>query len=297
MRVEGIGGYRKQSRFSDPGRFAELLSSLPVDPAELSAVVRNVIVHYRASGHVLPEQTRGDINLRWIESLLQVDQRRHDAPLTVPRTATERAQGCCRDHTLLCISALRAHGVPARSRVGFAGYFVDGWHHDHVIVEAWFDGRWQLFDPELADPAPDVPVPTDMTLGLAAGRGFVSAANAWLAYRDGRIDPAVPVHRGPRFLFNEVIIESAHRCGDELLLWDGWGRMGAPEEPVSEHDAAWLDSVARLLAAADEGAEPDVQLGERYRTDRGLHPGTTVIQASPLDNTMQAVNLAHHPVT
>ena len=102
-----------------------------------------------------------------------------------------------------------------RSRVGFAGHFVNGWHHDHVIVEAWFDGRWQSFDPELADPAPDVHVPTDMTLGPAAGRGFVSAANAWLAYRDGRIDPktygvdpAVSVHRGPRFLFNEVIIET-----------------------------------------------------------------------------------------
>ncbi|MGH3448791.1 MAG: transglutaminase domain-containing protein, partial [Nocardioidaceae bacterium] len=227
-----VGRHRQQSRFSNPGRFADLLASLPTEPAELSAVARNVIVRYRASGHDLPEHTRNDIHLRWIESLLAIDQCRHRAPLTAPRQVTTRVQGCCRDHTLLCVSVLRAHDVAARSRVGFAGYFADGWHHDHVIVEAWIDGRWQRFDPELADPAPGVPIPTDMTWSPAQGRGFVSAANAWLAHRRGQIDPdtfgvdpAVPVHRGPRFLFNEVIIEIAHRFGDELLLWDDWGRM------------------------------------------------------------------------
>lgn len=188
--------------------------------------------------------------------------------------------------------------MPARSRVGFAGYFIDGWHHDHVIVEAWFDGRWQRFDPELADPEPGVPAPTDMSWGSAAGRGFVSAANAWLAYRGGQIDPQtfgvdppVLVHRGPRFLFNEVIIEIAHRYGDELLLWDGWGRMGAPEESVSEEDATWLDPVATMLAAADEDPGVEEELWQRYRIDEDPHPGATVIQASPLSDQTQTVSL------
>ena len=83
----------------------------------------------------------------------------------------------------------------------------------------------------------------------------------------------------------------AHRCGDELLLWDGWGRMGAPEESVSEQDATWLDLLATLIAAADEDPEVDEQLWQRYRADEDLHPGATVIQASPLSDHVQTVDL------
>lgn len=282
--------WRVQSRFSEPGRFADLLEPIPADPATLSALARNVIVHYRASGHALPRWSQGDINLRWIARLLDTDQSRHRAPLQAPRSVVDRAQGCCRDQTLLCVSVLRAHGVPARSRVGFAGYFVDGWHHDHVVVEMWTGERWQLFDPGLSEPASEVPDPTDMTWSPATGHGFVSAAHAWLAYRQGLVDaetfgvdPSVPVRRGPRFLFNEVIIEIAHRAGDELLLWDSWGRIDAPQRPVSGEDAAWLDEIAELLSAADEGAgDAEEQVLARYASDAGLHPGETVLQASPL---------------
>lgn len=298
-----VGRHRAQSRFSDPRRFAALLTPISPQPADLSTVARNVIVHYRASGHILPSDTRDDINLRWVERLLETDQDRHVAPLTVPRDATARAQGCCRDHTLLCVSALRAHGIPARSRVGFAGYFIAGWHHDHVIVEVWVGGQWQRFDPELGDPTPDVTTPTDMAWSSAQGRGFVSAANAWLAHRRGEIDPetfgvdpSIPVHRGPQFLFNEVIIEIAHRFGDELLLWDGWGRMGEPGTPVSDDDASWVDRVAELLAAADEGdSDAEHRVLEQYRRDDGLHPGTTVLQASPLSDDLMPVDISRPP--
>lgn len=94
--------------------------------------------------------------------------------------------------------------------------------------------------------------------------------------------PGLPGFRGPRFLFDEVISEVAHRFGDELLLWDGWGRMGFPGTPVSDEDAAWLDGVAALLIAADDGdLEAEQRLLSRYRSDPGLHPGPTILQASP----------------
>jgi hypothetical protein len=97
---------------------------LPTDPSDLSAVARNVIVHYRAAGHDLPVETRDEINSRWLEDILAADQHRHRPPLTRSRELTNRVQGCCRDHGLFCVGALRAHGIPARTRVGFAGYFV-----------------------------------------------------------------------------------------------------------------------------------------------------------------------------
>lgn len=299
-----VSGPSEQSPISDPGRHATTLAALSTDPAELSAVARNLIVHYRASGHVLPAATCDDINLRWLEAILDADQERHGTRLDEPRRPTERVQGCCRDHTLFCVGALRANGVPARSRVGFGGYFVDGWHHDHVIVEAWIGDRWRRFDPEIEQPRPGLPSPMDLGFGDVDGAGFVTAAQAWAAHRAGRIDadtfgvgPEVPGFRGERFLFDEVIIEVAHRFGDELLLWDAWGRIGQPDEPVSAADAQWLDPVAELLLRSDQspssGAE--AQLLARYRADAGLHPGPTVVQASPYGDPPVEVVLSDGP--
>jgi hypothetical protein len=274
---------------SDPGRHAGLLVELPTDPAALSEVARNVIAHYRAAGHLLPIETRDDINLRWLEDILEVDQRRHDRRLADHREVSRRVQGCCRDHTLLCVGALRAQGLAARSRVGFAGYLVDEWHSDHVIVEMWREDRWVRFDPEIASARPSLPIPTDIGPSEVDGPGFVTAAEAWVGYRRGRIEPdgygaepGVPRLRGASFIFDKVLQEVAGRFGQELLLWDSWGRIGTPSREVRELDAVWLDPIAEMLITADRGDEQaERALLDRYRTDLGLRVGDVVRQLSP----------------
>ncbi len=275
--------------YSDPGHHRALLEAIHPVPGLLSAVARNVIVHYRATVQELPDTSRGDVNARWLEAILAIDQSRHPQSLDRPRPLTERVQGCCRDHTLFCVGALRTHGIPARSRVGFAGYFIDGWQADHVIVEAFIDRRWQRFDPEIDVPLPALPAPLDIGRCELDGTGFVTAAQVWRGHRQGDIDPGVygvdpslPAFCGERFVFDEVIHEVAHRFGDELLLWDTWGRMGEPGSPVDPADARWIDEIAHLLLAADEGdVEAERALLKRYRSDGGLHPGVTVVQQSP----------------
>lgn len=285
--------------YSDPGAHAGLLEQLPTDPPALSAIARNVIVHYRSQDLDLPAATAGDINLRWIERMLATDQQRHGMPLAEPRAETERLQGCCRDHTLLCVAALRTHGVPARSRIGYAGYFHDGWHADHVVVEAWLDGRWRRFDPEIGEGFAALPTPMDIPTAELGSSGFVTAAQVWVGHRAGAIDadrygvdPANTLLRGERYVFDEVIYEIAHRFGDELLLWDGWGRIGIPGTPVTEEDAAWIDEIAALLLAADAGdLDAEQRLLERYRNDPGLHPGAEIVQASPYGDPPVTVSL------
>ncbi|MGI8417966.1 MAG: hypothetical protein ACR2P2_17540, partial [Nakamurella sp.] len=88
--------------YSDPGQWRQLLDSVPTDFPRLSAVARNVIVHYRYGGAELPPASRGDINGRWLTRTLATDQQRHDAALAQPRPIQQRVQGCCRDHTLFC---------------------------------------------------------------------------------------------------------------------------------------------------------------------------------------------------
>lgn len=272
-----------QTAFSGPGRSAGLYDAVDAEPAAVSGVVRNLVAHYVAERDALPPATRGDINLRWVEAQLAVDQERHDRPLAVPRPLSERLQGCCRDHSLLAVSMLRHHGREARSRVGFAGYFSPGFWHDHVVVEVREGDRWRRFDPEMTEADPRY-----LDLPDGADAPFLSAARMWREIRAGRIDPAAvgvfpgsPIG-GEWFAQCYVLLELAHRHGDETLLWDGFGDMADPSGPTEEQ-AALADEIAALLVDVDDHSSPRAEeaLEERYRSDPRLRPAGTLESVTP----------------
>jgi hypothetical protein len=118
--VPAVIDHSVQSVYSDPRGCARLFDEIERTVQAVSAMARNVVVHHRASGRRLPEYSREDISLRWVDAILATDQTRDQTPLSVHRRTEDRVQGCCRDHTMLAVAALRHHGVPARSRVGFA---------------------------------------------------------------------------------------------------------------------------------------------------------------------------------
>lgn len=277
------------SPYSDPGRHRRLLRELPGQIEVICAAARNVIGHYRAEMPDLPEERWGEIDSRWLEVILDRDQGRHPGPLLESRDPSSRVAGCCRDHTLFVVGALREHGVPARSRIGFAGYLIPGYHLDHVIAEYWDQGRWRRVDPELSEAAFD---PTDLPHGPEAP--FQTAAEAWQRYRDGDLDAdrycvfpdAPPPLVGPPLIRCYVLFEVAHRFGDELLLWDEWGIAG----DSGEEDL--IDQLADLLIRADAGDQAaEDELADRYARDDRLHPGTTVTQHSPYGRPSQRVEL------
>lgn len=120
--------WARQTPFSDPGEHAALLDAVEPTPTAVGAAARSVIAHYRGAAEQLPESGRTEVNLRWVAAMLAADQRRHPGlPLTADRPLAARVQGNCRDHSLLAVSILRHHGVPARTRVGFPDYVVEGW--------------------------------------------------------------------------------------------------------------------------------------------------------------------------
>jgi hypothetical protein len=289
-RISGVlpTDHARQTPYSDPGRWAHLLDGVPATVEGVSAMARNLTAHYRAQAAHLPASSRGDIELRWVEAMLETDQRRRGTPtpLTAPRALGDRLQGCCRDHTLLAVAALRHHGVPARSRVGFAPYLSEtDFHHDHVIVEAWLDGRWRRFDPEFDSPRPGLPDPTDVPLGHD---GFLSAAQVWTEHRAGTIDVGrfgvaedLPIG-GDWFVHGYVIQEVAHRFGDELLLWDQWGAMTGDLATAPPEHLELVDEVAALLLAADAGdVGAEAELEGRYRSDPRLHPPAQIRSFGP----------------
>lgn len=272
--------YAQHSPYTDPGEFGALLDVLPTDPEELGVAARNVITHYR-SGFELPEERRDEVHSRWVRRILQTDQLRHPIPLLAGREYLERVFGCCRDHTLFCVATLRQHGMPARSRVGFAGYLMEDFFADHVVVEQWTGTRWRRFDPEQSPDRDDFDM-LDLPIGPQAP--FVTAAEAWGEARAGRVDPrsygifpGSPIG-GMRFIRDYVIREVAHRQRDELLLWDQWGAMTRPVEETEE----FIDEVAGLLLDADAGdAAAEAELEARYAEDDRLNPRSRVTQLSP----------------
>ncbi len=184
-----------QSVYSDPGGWASLFDEVEPSIEAVSVMARNVVAHYRAQADELPASSRDDISLRWVDAILATDQRRHGTPLATERVVRDRVQGCCRDHTLLAVAALRHHGVAARGRVGFATYLSPTWNYDHVIVEAWLGGRWRRFDPEFSVPLPEPARPHRHT---ERSRQPVPRRGARLARPPGGVGRCEPVRRRGR---------------------------------------------------------------------------------------------------
>ncbi|MFK4086468.1 transglutaminase domain-containing protein [Kribbella sp. NPDC020789] len=279
--------FARHSAFSDPGRHGRLLGALS-GIEEICTAVSNLVLHYRAEAHLLRDDRRDEINSRWISTILDLDQARHPGPLLDPRPPGDRVAGCCRDHSLLAVAALRQQGTPARTRVGFAGYFPGPpcFRGDHVVAEWWNGTRWRRFDPELELGSRSFDV-RDLPTG--EGAPFETAAEVWTGYRAGRLDAArygvAPNSElsGPGFIRMYVTMELLHRYGHEALLWDEVGTG------ITDTDA---DEIAQLLLNADAGdLLAEAQLEQRLQTDPALRPAPTVTQLSPYGDPPITIHL------
>jgi Transglutaminase-like superfamily len=220
---EETGSYAQQSRYSDPGPYGASLDGIPTEPKAFGAVTRNIIVHYCMYANQVMVANRPSIHLRWLTATLATDTKRHEGKaLAEPRPLAQRVQGCCRDHTLFCVGVLRRHGIPARSRVGFASYFPPGYRHDHVVVEVHNGSRWVRFDPEITEPNHYAPGSVRHASGP---KRSVCHQRGSLAGLPRRRDRPGNLRRGARGRDRwamdpqrYVLLELARRHGDELLL-------------------------------------------------------------------------------
>jgi hypothetical protein len=256
--------YATQSRFSDPGRHADWLADSPADFAALRDIASGLVFHYRAGGdpldHGFVPARLAEIDLRYAEAMLG-RLRELDPTLSgSPRRPTDQILGCCRDSTLLYVTLLRHHGIPARSRVGFAGYLMPGWHLDHVVTELWDGSRWRLVDPDF--PALDSVDVLDIPRST-----FLVGADAWRALRSGAVDPsavavapdiAEPFLRGLPYARHNLALDIAAMNKHEMLLWDIWGGMNL-DAVVNAPDADRADRVAGI-DPVDAFAEPDLHV-------------------------------------
>jgi hypothetical protein len=176
-------------------------------------------------------------------------------PLDHPRPAERRVVGTCRHFAVLATAFLRAVGVPARARCGFAAYFIPPKKVDHWIVEHWSeDGRWVRIDAEYLDRTTPGPArPHDLRPGE-----FLDAGEAWRLVRSGGDDPEVYGVFGTQNWGEGEIRGNAMRdlasitAKLEMLPWDEWGPMAASYDGTAGDD---FDGLIDDLAAATSSSD------------------------------------------
>jgi hypothetical protein len=253
--------YTEPAAMTSAGEHAPLLKDLPDTPAAIAAVLHGLVIHEHMGGGYGVEFTQEDrrtVHLRRSSDLLAEIAARDPRPLDVAREPAGRVPGNCRHFTVLAVALLRAHGIPARARCGFGGYFGTGWFEDHWVAEYWHTEhqRWQLFDAQV-DAVQLGWFPIDFDLTDVPRDQFLVGGEAWRRFRAGVADPAKfglsQINEGGDWwIAGNLMRDGAALLNLELLPWDCWGAMATPDDPISDELAALYDRLAELTLAPDE---------------------------------------------
>jgi len=255
--------YRRQSQWTDPGSMAALYADLPTDPPALAHIVQNVLIapyRFRLSLYGLqPDDIDSvDFGLHRMDALLERIQQRAPGPLAQPRAPRDRIGAICRNFAALHVSLLRHVGIPARERVGFAGYLGGALFYDHRITQYWdaAQHRWILADAWVDAPLRQARGMTCDPLDLRPGDPFVLAGVAWQGCRRGERDPQQfgdsETDRGMPPIRYALLHDFAALNGYEVLGCDDWGDLiTKPEADLTPADLALLDQIATLTLDAD----------------------------------------------
>lgn len=263
------------------------MSEYHLDVAGVDAaveIVQGLLVYDLAArdlyGVELSVRQSGAVHLRDAAALLAHAREVDARALEQPREPGDRIGGRCNTYTLLTVALMRAAGIPARSRCGFAAYFVPGWYEDHWVAEYWDtrERRWIMVDAQL-DSVWRRAIGLDAEAPVRVGADqFVTAGHAWQAWRRGELDAdrcgltSLPEH-GAFWIAGNLRLDLAALNKVEMLPWDVWGLGWEPGQEPTEETLAAFDSVAELTVDPDERFD---DLRHRYESDASLRMDGTV---------------------
>jgi hypothetical protein len=275
--------YASRSPMTDPGEASALIDPLPNDVAALSRVIQGLgiydVVARDFYGFEAPENRLAEIHLRPIAERLARIVELDDQPLNITREPDRRALQRCNSFALMLVTILRAKGVPARSRCGFAAYFNPPNFEDHWVCEYWDEQgrRWRLADPQIDDVwRRRLGIRFD-TLDLPRTQ-FLTASDTWRRCRSGEADEqrfgiSFAGLRGLWFVAGSLVRDLAALNKMEMAPWDVWG---AQPKPGEEFDLSFFDELAALTRDPDQTS---AELRQRYNEDDDLRVPSTVFNA------------------
>ncbi len=264
------------------------------DPNAIYQVVQGLIVHdmwvtYYGESYIKAHEYSQ--KTAYMEDLLDKALELDKSSLAIPRHPRDRVIACCREFAVLMCALLRAKGIPARSRCGFAVYF--GWngkYEDHWICEYWSGTRWIMADPQF-DPFQQSSV-IDWALNIDHGikkktyrikqfnprdlkpDEFITAGKAWRLCRNGDVNPeyfgiGCPIRPewgieslyGLWFVRGQLLRDFAALNKVETvpylvrickgLDWKPWRLMALKDDELTRNDLSLLDAIAEITTDVD----------------------------------------------
>ena len=275
-------------------KYKDFTEWLAADPNAIYQVVQGLIVHDMWVGQYgeayinAHEYTQ---KIAYMEDLLNKALELDNSNLAIPRHPRNRVIACCREFATLMCALLRAKGIPARSRCGFATYFGwDGQYEDHWVCEYWNGDRWIMADPQLD------PFQQSSVIRWALNRAqegnelmqrikqfnpldlkpdeFITAGQAWKLCREGSANPecfgiSCPIRpewginslHGLWFVRGQLLRDFAALNKVETvpylvrickgLDWKSWRLVELMDQELTDKDLGLLDTIAELTLQID----------------------------------------------
>lgn len=265
--------YRKTSPYTDLGFYKEFAKNLPDDIKELCLLQRHQIIHPVN----LMDETRQDKN-SFYGDMTQIPETRlifeddifptaqsvlaellrKDEKYDRKREIQNKVHTTCRSQATLLVAILKAKGIPARARSGFAEYCEnEGIYWDHWITE-YFDEtsrKWQLADADCC--CNDINFnPYNMPR-----EKFLFGAKAWLGMRKKEFKEeqicyaSKLVTKGLKAAIRGLFYDFHCLMNDEIIFLHMPKYIREKNFELSEEEYQELDQLAELMLNSDENFE------------------------------------------
>jgi excinuclease ABC subunit A len=255
--------YEQQGIITDPCEYKHLLDDIPREISRLVKTVQGLLVSLpwrEAYGLEISQDRQKEIYIRTVPDMLKQILELDSSPLTVERPPQKRKVSLCRDFAVLLVSMLRYQHVPARARVGFAGYYraETPRYWDHRIAEYWNErlNCWMLVD-----------AMTDKTqlerlrfqidpLNIDRSSQFLLAGDVWQRCGAGKANPKEfgdsPDDLGMPPIRYALLHDFDYLNKNELVGFDAWHDLiSKPENELTEEERELLDELAELTNHVD----------------------------------------------
>jgi hypothetical protein len=307
--------YTESGKLTDLSAYRDEIHNLPSDNENLVAVTQNMIIHdmWLERYGVAFDKSRclgGSCTMESIFELLYKHTRKNSfATLAM----SQKVIACCREFTTMFCALLRAKGIPARARCGFAVYLAhQGSYEDHLVCEVFRNNEWVMVDPQIdafqldfiqswAQKQTDIDISyKNILLQLnpmnITKDDFMVAGQAWQLARQGKKDPnsfgigANPQHYGLESLSGLWFIRG-NLIRDFLALnkleidpflegiekrenyWNDWRLMICRDEELTKNDWELLDIIAVLTLNPDKNFQ---EIRALYEANLDLQPPKSI---------------------
>jgi excinuclease ABC subunit A len=255
--------YTHQSVITNPRTYSHLLEMLPHDLPILAKTIQGLLISLPWEDAYcldIPRERHNEIYLRTVPEMLGRILELDSSPLTLERPPQKRKVSLCRDFAVLLVSMLRHQNVPARVRVGFAGYYraETPRYWDHRIAEYWNEGlnRWVFVDAMTEEPILERLRFKIDPLNIDISSQFLLTGDVWQRCRVGKAEPQEfgdsPDDLGMAPIRYALLQDFDYLNKNELVGFDAWHSLiNKPENELTKEEKTLLDEIAEMTNHVD----------------------------------------------